>query len=110
MAQIIAEMCPVYENLHFLIAGDGPKRWLVCANWSYDLLNAVQAFRGDQREDRFTGQSNLIGQSSAFSSERCFKQGAYIFKYVINGSVLYGNCGGSILWVRSVLICVSLLQ
>lgn len=29
MAQIIAELCPIYKNLHFLIAGDGPKRWLV---------------------------------------------------------------------------------
>lgn len=27
MAQIIAKMCANYQNINFLIAGDGPKRW-----------------------------------------------------------------------------------
>lgn len=27
MAQIIAEICPIYSDVNFLIAGDGPKRW-----------------------------------------------------------------------------------
>ncbi|GFG29493.1 hypothetical protein Cfor_05052 [Coptotermes formosanus] len=29
MAQVIAEICPRYPQLHFLIGGDGPKRWLL---------------------------------------------------------------------------------
>lgn len=29
MAQVIAEICPRYPQLQFLIGGDGPKRWLL---------------------------------------------------------------------------------
>ncbi|GLV38839.1 Phosphatidylinositol glycan anchor biosynthesis class A [Carabus blaptoides fortunei] len=29
MAQIIAEICPKYPNINFIIGGDGPKRWLL---------------------------------------------------------------------------------
>ncbi|KAJ4433860.1 hypothetical protein ANN_16173 [Periplaneta americana] len=29
MAQVIAEICPRYPQVHFLIGGDGPKRWLL---------------------------------------------------------------------------------
>lgn len=39
MAQIIAEICPKYPEIKFLIGGDGPKRWLVVFTLIFIFVN-----------------------------------------------------------------------